>query len=504
MRSVIITSIKMVVLAVLYAGCAETAVDDHGHEHGPEAFEALSYTVYSDKTELFVEFKPLTVGSRSDFAAHFTILGDHFLPLTSGKVTVSLIVGEDGIRNSAESASSPGIFRLALIPKTAGVGRLVFDIETEGYTDRIVIDEIDVYADEHAAMDDQVVAEVTDEITYLKEQAWKVEFANEPAVRATFSDIIKTTGQLLPAPGDEAVVSASASGFVRLTGNSTIVGSTVARNSPMFTISGGNLAINNLDSRYNEAKANFDKASADFERAKKLVADKIISTADYEQVQNAFVVAEIAFNAISKNSTSSGQSVASPINGFVKSLLVSEGQYVEAGTPLAIVSQNRRLTLQANVSNRHADKLPSIQSANFRPVGSELVYNTAEMDGRRIAYGRSTSSESAFLPITFDMNNAVGLIPGSVVEVYLLSAPKADVLVIPVSALMEEQGTHYVFVQTGGERFQRRDITIGASDGLRVQVLTGIAEGERVVTKGAYQIKLSSASGELPDHGHEH
>ena len=59
-------------------------------------------------------------------------------------------------------------------------------------------------------------------------------------------------------------------------------------------------------------------------------------------------------------------------------------------------------------------------------------------------------------------------------------------------------------MQTGGESFQKREIKIGASDGMNVQLLSGVEEGERVVTKGAYQIKLSTASGTLPAHGHEH
>jgi membrane fusion protein, heavy metal efflux system len=47
-------------------------------------------------------------------------------------------------------------------------------------------------------------------------------------------------------------------------------------------------------------------------------------------------------------------------------------------------------------------------------------------------------------------------------------------------------------------------LKLGANDGLNVQILSGVSEGERVVTKGAYQIKLSQASGALPAHGHEH
>jgi membrane fusion protein, heavy metal efflux system len=61
-----------------------------------------------------------------------------------------------------------------------------------------------------------------------------------------------------------------------------------------------------------------------------------------------------------------------------------------------------------------------------------------------------------------------------------------------------------VYVQTGGESFQKREVKLGAADGINVQLLSGVEEGERVVTKGAYQIKLSQASGTMPAHGHEH
>ena len=89
-------------------------------------------------------------------------------------------------------------------------------------------------------------------------------------------------------------------------------------------------------------------------------------------------------------------------------------------------------------------------------------------------------------------------------EVYLKSFPRPDALVIPVSSLIEEQGNFFVYVQAEGESFQKREVQLGANDGINVQVLSGVSEGERVVTKGAYQIKLSSMSGTMPAHGHEH
>jgi len=353
-------------------------------------------------------------------------------------------------------------------------------------------------------LDSQTETAISDEIVYLKEQAWKVEFANAPVVKTAFSDIIKTSGQILSAPGDEIVVTASASGIVNFTGNKTIIGSEVFQNTPLFTITGGNLAENNLDANYKEAKANYDKTKADFERAKELVNDKIISEAAFLQAKNAFENAQTVFNAIAKNYSASGQSVRSPMNGFVKNILVNEGQYVEAGTPLAVVSKNKKLILQANVSQKYFSKLPTISSANFKPIGTEQVFDTKMLNGKIVSFGKSTNANSPFLPITFEIDNIGNLVSGSVAEVFLKSSAIPNALIIPVSALMEEQGNFYVYVQLGGESFQKREIKFGASDGENVQVLSGIEEGERVVTKGAYQIKLSSASGELPAHGHEH
>jgi len=468
------------------------------------ALEPLAYTLYTENSELFVEFKPLVVGETSKFAAHFTVLGENFKALTDAKITVSLIVGNQGIKNAVDAPSSPGIFRLALSPKTAGTGTLVFDIVTKNFTDKITIENVVVYPDMKTALAKQPEAAESGAISYLKEQAWKVEFANKAIQRQTFNDIIKTSGQILSAPGDEMIVTAKASGVVVFTGKNTIVGSAVNSGSSLFTISGGDMTESNIDASVKEAKAIYLKAKADYERSKLLVADKIVSEKEHQQVKLQFENAQTAYATVSKNYGSKGLNVPSPMSGFVKNVLVTEGQYVPSGTPLATISKNKKLIVQANVSQNYFSRLSSISSANFKTPQSDVVYNTAALNGRIISYGKSASASTPFIPVTFEIDNAGQLVSGSIIEIYLKSSTIVDALVVPVSSLIEEQGIFYVYVQTGGESFQKREVKLGASDGLNVQVLEGISENERVVTKGGYQIKLSSASGALPAHGHEH
>ena len=199
-----------------------------------------------------------------------------------------------------------------------------------------------------------------------------------------------------------------------------------------------------------------------------------------------------------------GQTVSASINGFLKNIFVAEGQFVEAGTPLATISQNKKLILQVNVSQKYFSSLSAITSANFKTTDNDKIYNSQELNGKVISYGKSASTNSPLIPVTFEIDNIGNIVPGSVAEVFLKSFPIPNALVIPVSSLIEEQGVFFVYVQKEGESFQKREVKLGASDGLYVQILSGVVEGERVVNKGAYQIKLSTASGTLPAHGHEH
>jgi cobalt-zinc-cadmium efflux system membrane fusion protein len=493
--------LPLAMVAAMLNGCVQPHL--HENETGKEGLEPVTFTLYTDKTELFVEFKPLVVGEESRFAAHLTHLGEAFTPFTDATITLTLTVNGEKLITNESDAVAEGIYILGLTPEMAGDATLTFDVEEEGQKDQLVIKNLKAYADEATAETDAPEGDALGEHTYLKDQAWKVEFAHEVVKKQPFRDVLKTSGQLLSAPGDEMVVVAKASGLVRLAGSS-VVGSRVNESAPMFVISGGDMADGNVDAAYLEGKSNYEKAKADHDRSKELIKDKIISEQAFSETQVVFENAQTAFNTLAKNHSAKGQTVLSPMSGFIKQLLVTEGAYVEAGTPLTTISKNEKLILQANVSQKYFSRLPSVVSANFKHAGSDEVINTNELNGKVISYGRSASAHAPFIPILFEIENKGGLIPGSVVEVYLRSNEIANALVIPTGALMEEQGKFYVFVQVSGESFDKRELTLGANDGDQVQVLSGLKEGERVVTKGAYNIKLSLASGTLPAHGHEH
>ena len=319
-----------------------------------------------------------------------------------------------------------------------------------------------------------------------------------------FSEIIKTTGEVLPAQGDKMVITANTNGIVTFSGNKAVVGISVRAGEMLFAISGKNLTDGNSETHFTQAKVAFEKAKADFDRAQELVKDNIVSQRDFLDSKAIYETEQANYNNLSRNYQSGGQKVVSPISGFVKNILVAEGQYVSVGQPIASVSQNRSLVLKTEVSQKYFSKLPLIASANFKTAYDNKTYSIESMNGKLLSYGKSNDANTLFIPVNSSFDNKGEVVPGSLVDVYLKLQPFDSAIVIPVSALVEEQGVFYAYMQANGESFVKRELTMGGSDGMNVQVLAGVNEGERVVTKGAYQIKLAIASGVIPAHGHAH
>jgi len=109
------------------------------------------------------------------------------------------------------------------------------------------------------------------------------------------------------------------------------------------------------------------------------------------------------------------------------------------------------------------------------------------------------------LTVQFEVDNPGGqLLVGQTGTAILYSRDQVRLPAVPKAAVLMEAGRPYVFVQSGGERFARRFVEVAVRDGELVGLKSGVALGDRVVTKGAYDIQLASAAKGLPAEGHVH
>lgn len=342
--------------------------------------------------------------------------------------------------------------------------------------------------------------EHSDEIVFTRQQADAIGLEVYNVEPGIFSQVIKTSGQIQSAQGDEATIVAITNGIVSFPARSIIEGAPVGTGTTIVTISARNLYEGDPVAK---AKITYETALKEFKRAEGLVKDKIISEKEFEQSRLKYENARTAYEAQATNVTASGVKVTTPISGYIKNRLVNQGEFVSVGQPIATVSKNRRLQLRADVSENYFNELGKIRNANFVVSYNNKAYRLADLNGRLLSFGKAADETSFYIPVTFEFDNIGDFIPGSYVEVYLLATPQNNVISIPVSALTEEQGIYFVYLQIGEEEFLKREIAIGESDGKNVRVLSGLSTDDKVVIKGAYQVKLASNSSVLPE-GHSH
>lgn len=339
-------------------------------------------------------------------------------------------------------------------------------------------------------------------IVLSPEQAREAGVVAEVLQSAPFRQVIPVSGELLPAQGEEALIVANVAGTVHFS-RALTEGLRVGRGTPLFVISSERMAEGNPVER---ARIAYEAAKKEYERAEGLVEDKIVSEKEFVRIKENYENARLTYKALADGRTTGkgGTRVASTIDGYVKECMVAEGDYVEVGQPLANITCNCRIYLRADVPEKHYGDLKRIRSANFRTSYGDKVFALDELNGRMLSYGQTTGGKSYYLPVTFELDNREGLVPGSFAEVWLLSDEQPGVLSVPLTALTEEQGVHAVYVQLDEDCYERREVKLGMENGQRVQLLSGVKPGERVVTEGATQVRLASASKAIPGHSHEH
>ncbi len=492
--------IPVLIAIALSIGCGKA---DNAAETAEETHK-IQWTAYSETFEFFAESDPLVAGKSCAILAHFTRLAD-FKPLLEGTITLALTVAGQTVKATQAKPVRPGIYELTIVPGSPGPGSITIDIAA-GDGGRIFLPDVVVSSSEEDA--EKALHEAPARapgVVFTKEKSWKVDFATERPRQGGFVEVIKTTARIQSAQGDEVIVTAKADGVVRFGREQAIAGKSVAAGQGLFSIENGGIAENNLGVRLAEARNNFDRARADYERAEELARDRIVSEKERLKAKNDFDNAKAVIDNLERNFRAGAQIVSSPLSGFIKNVFVDNGQFVGAGRPIVTISRNRTLLLRADVRQKFAPLLASVVSANIRTLHDNRTFTLEQLNGRILGYGQSADPDSYLIPVHLQIDNAAGFLPGGFVELILKTQTRSEALSVPNSAILEDQGLHYLFVQLNPEEFERREVRLGAGDGLFTEVLAGLGRDERVVSKGAIWVKLAQSSGALDAHaGHVH
>jgi len=514
-----VTRLRGITLLVL-AGCAGPAPEPAG-ETAPDVREPIVVTRWSARSELFMEYPALQVGASSRFAIHLTDL-DSFRPLASGRVAVEFDHGDGFVeRFAADSPTQAGIFGVTVKPARAGMPSLAIRVQSPALQDLHQLGPAEVLGE--AAVSDASAADpeppdAAATIAFLKEQQWTMDFATEVVESAVMQQSLRVPASVEPRSGGRVLVTAPVAGrllaSVRMPGLGTLVerGQMLGSIIPLWV---GSTDRSSLQLTLDEARVALENAKRQRARVERLLAVGAIPERRLEEAKAGedLALARLAaaedrmahYEASRRDDphreSLTSFSVRSHLAGVVIAVHATEGAHLEEGDVLLEVAATDMVHVSAAVPEAMASVLGSLEGAEVELADRARVLPVKEL----VSTAMVVDPQTRTLKATYLVDNSVQqLAIGQSVFVRLFTSQKVEAPTVPDSALVDDGGRTVVYVQTGGEAFERRQVEVGNRSAANVQVTAGVRAGDRIVTKGAYLLRLSSLSPQAPGHGHVH
>lgn len=330
---------------------------------------------------------------------------------------------------------------------------------------------------------------------YNKSNEAPVVYTVDSPTRMTIISKTVATGKVIPRR--EIEVKAQVSGVVErlyvTAGQSVKKGDILAR----IALRPNMINVNTAEAQLLSARINLQNQAKDLDRYEKLRTQKVISESEYNQFRTNYDLqkeaVESAENALlllrtgaTKDSDKVSNMIPATINGTVLDVPNKEGAFIvetstfQSGTTIATLADMNDMIFEGLVDESEVGKLRE---------GMELVLNVGALEGKPFSATleyiapKGVTDQGA---IKFTIRAAVQLDK----ELFLRSNYSANadivldkrenVLAINEGNLIIENGATFVEVETAPQKFEKREIKTGLSDGIHIEVVSGLNESEKI------------------------
>ncbi len=554
-------------LAPLVAGVGCPHSHDHPHPHDDAAAEeeapTLAPTIFTDRYQAFVEFPIPVAGEPIEFLAHFTELATGAPVEDGGLEVVATPVADAELRERVDAPRRPGLYVPTLTFPSPGEVDLAFRLGAP-HDETFRLGRVTVHPDADAAAAAAPTEDAgANEVSFLLEQQWRVGVLLHRVEREELTERIRVPGRVVPRHGNAAHVTppvpgsiaAPPSGLPEL-GERVEEGSLLAYLRPPLPVTeAAALAANraqltalrqtllleqtSLDVRRAELAARLATLESELEFATRTAARtealfgkglateqerddarRARSTTATDRDGTASLLARIEA-AIERLGRLAGEASPNPPEGEPAALLLPlhapisgrlvqaeciEGQFFEPTDVVFEIIDTAIVWVEARVPEFDLPSVPPEPTAQLRVPGhAETLIDLRTHAGAGLAHFSpvvDTATHAA--RILFEVpNEDRRLRVGQSLDVLLETRTSRRALAVPASAVVHDSGETFVYVLAGGETFETRYVTTGIEDGGRIEIVEGIAEGERVVSRGAPIVRLHSLAPEgAVDHHH--
>ena len=314
----------------------------------------------------------------------------------------------------------------------------------------------------------------------------------------TTTTIIKKTvaiGKVIPRR--EIEVKSQVSGVVEKV--YVIAGQTVKKGDVLakITLRPSMLNVNSAESQVQSAKINLQNSESEYNRQKKLYAQKLISESEYnkflvsynlqkEALSSAENYLQLLNSGVTKNSDKVSNLIPATVDGMVLDVPNKEGAFIvesstfQSGTSLAVLADMTDMIFEGLVDESEVGKLRE---------GMELVLNIGALQGKPFTAileyispkGVTDQGTIKFqIRAAVKLNKELFLRANYSANADIVLEKKENVLAINEGNLLIEEKASFVEVETAPQKFEKREVKTGLSDGINIEILSGLKAGEKI------------------------
>lgn len=338
-----------------------------------------------------------------------------------------------------------------------------------------------------------------DVIEFSEEEQSVIEIRTVKAAYMPLKSKLAAMGKVLEHPYRKAIVSYPFP--ARISQIHVRIGDWVKKGQTVVTLQSEE--VGNAKSEFYKAQADYELASVNYERQKRLFDRGVGAQKDYLSAESDFKIAEANLNAAEKKLHVLGFSedevkiiaethqinpiitLYAPIDGKITINNAILGAMIDQGTEILTIMDPRILCIDAEIYEKDIAKIRNKQKVEV----SVPAYPGDQFNAEISFIGDVLNEETRTITVRSEVKNPdYKLKPGMFADIKILLNHQDRALVLPKEAILDDGDDNIVFIKKAG-KYYPQVVELGAKEDSHVEILSGVQEGDEVVTTGNYQLK---------------
>ena len=175
--------------------------------------------------------------------------------------------------------------------------------------------------------------------------------------------------------------------------------------------------------------------------------------------------------------------IVSPVDGVITEMTADENYKVNTETTLFKVSDTKNMKVEVSLSDSQIKNVAVGQrveiTSDSLPNGEKVEGEVTEISG---VATKSSSLDESNTAVTIKFNDAKNLRPGATINAVIFYKESRNVIKVPYSAVMNENGKYYVFTVDNNSKVTKKEVKIGTNDDSYYEISSGLSEGDRIIS----------------------